>query len=94
MRHEVRKTGKSSSTRRPVEYEEFLQRLALVQANLKLPDVSRALLASVLKAQWHLIARLDDRSPAYPPARSPGRRPLAHPPARSPARLLARLLYR
>lgn len=39
MRHEVRKTGKSSSTRRPVEYEEFLQRLVLVQANLKLPGL-------------------------------------------------------
>ena len=68
--------------------------LALVQTHLRLPYMSRALLASVLKAQWHLIARLDDRSPAYPPACSPGRRPLAHPPARSPARLLVRLLYR
>ena len=60
LRHEVRKTGKPSSARRQVEYEEFIQILVLVQTNLKLPDVSRALLASVLKAQWHMIARLDD----------------------------------
>ena len=60
LRHEVRKTRKSSSCRRPVEYEEFLQILVLAQINVKLSGVSRALLASVLKAQWHMIARLDD----------------------------------
>ena len=59
-RHEVRRTGKPSSARRHVEYEEFIQILVLVQTHVRLPDTSRALLASVLKAQWHMIARLDD----------------------------------
>ena len=34
--------------------------MVLVQINVKLSGVSRALLASVLKAQWHMIARRDD----------------------------------
>jgi hypothetical protein len=57
-KEEVRKTGKKSSARRPLEHREFKQSLAILESD---PDpIKRFLAPCVNKVQYNLIARLDD----------------------------------
>jgi hypothetical protein len=57
-KEEVRKTGKKSSARRPLEHREFKQSLAILERD---PDpIKRFLAPCVNKVQYNLIARLDD----------------------------------
>jgi hypothetical protein len=56
---EVRREGVASQARRPIEFDEFLNVLALVRAGSDRTG-SKFKIGSVLSLQWHLIARIDD----------------------------------
>jgi hypothetical protein len=57
-KEEVRKTGKKSSARRPLEHREFKQSLAILERDAD--PIKRFLAPCVNKVQYNLIARLDD----------------------------------
>jgi hypothetical protein len=57
-KEEVRKTGKKSLARPPLEHSEFKQSLTVLESD---PDpIKRFLAPCVNKVQYNLIARLDD----------------------------------
>lgn len=60
---EVRKQGKASQARRPLEFDEFLNLLDIIQSSnptRQSERVKKYLMASVLTMQWQLIGRIND----------------------------------